>query len=294
MSLFSSKEDDMQRRFYIDFENTSFLQTSKVQAEAPPYRLNWRCEILLTRNQEAIKGKRILDLASHDGMFSYACLKLGASHVTGVEGRESLVKSAIDNLTGLGYTQEHFSFIQDDIFDYLARVKPKEFDTILCFGIFYHTIRQIELLREIQRIQPTHFILDTFIQRGVFINPFFIHPSNLLKLIGKVRFRHFLQIPATLKNAKRALSYEPVSPVSIEQGGPCLVFKPEGHVEAWATTDPVDLCAWPTQAFLELVFKSHGFSLKRLHWDKKEIKNWTDIMDYKYGIRASYIAQPLE
>jgi hypothetical protein len=28
--------------------------------EALPYRLNWQCEILLTRNQEAIKGKIIL------------------------------------------------------------------------------------------------------------------------------------------------------------------------------------------------------------------------------------------
>ena len=126
----------MQRRFYIDYENTPFPQTGKIKAETHPYRLNWRCEILLTRNQEAIESKRILDLASHDGMFSYACLKLGASHVTGVEGRENLVKSAIDNLTGLGYTQEHFSFIQDDVFNYLERVKPKEFDTILCFGFF--------------------------------------------------------------------------------------------------------------------------------------------------------------
>jgi hypothetical protein len=50
----------MQRRFYVDYENTPFLQTSKVKAEALPYRLNWQCEILLIRNQEAIKGKIIL------------------------------------------------------------------------------------------------------------------------------------------------------------------------------------------------------------------------------------------
>lgn len=269
----------MQRNFYVDYENTSFLQTSKTGVN--PYRLNWRCEILLTRNQEAIKGKRILDLASHDGRFSYACLKLGASHVTGVEGREHLVKFAMDNLTGLGYTQEHFSFIRDDVFDYLERVKPKEFDTILCFGFFDHTIRQIELIREIKRIQPTHFILDMFIERGIHINPF-----SWLKLIAGVKFRHFFQIPATLEKAK--------GKVSFEKGKTCLVFKPESHLFEGSTIDPVDLSAWPTKAFLELVFKSHGFSLKQLKWDKKEIKNWTKITDYKYGNRASYIAQPLE
>ena len=293
----------MQRRFHIDYGNTPFPQTGKIKLETQPYRLNWRCEILLTRNQEAIEGKRILDLASHDGMFSYACLKLGASHVTGVEGRENLVKSAINNLTGLGYTQEHFSFIQDDVLKYLARVKPKEFDTILCLGIFYHTIRQIELLREIKRIQPTHIILDTYIQRGTFIHPFFFHPYkspfyfhpfNLLKLIARVRLRHFSQIPATLKEVKRTLGYEPLSPGYVEQGGPCLIFRHESHDDEWATIDPIDLSAWPTKSFIEMIFNSNNFSLKQLNWDKKEIKNWTTIEDYKYGNRISYIAQPFE
>ncbi|MBA7566017.1 hypothetical protein ES708_07704 [subsurface metagenome] len=283
----------MKSDFYVNYDNTPFLETGRITAETPPYRLNWRCEILLTRNRQAIKGKRVLDLASHDGTFSYACLKLGASHVTGVEGRENLVKSAIDNLTTLGYTKERFTFIQDDVFDYLKGVKAKEFDTILCLGIFYHTIRQTELLREIKRIQPTYFILDTFMQRGTFVNPSFAHPSNLFKLIGRLRFRHLFHMSKTMGEAKKALSYEPVGPASIARGIPCLVLRPEGHVKEWGTIDPVDLGAWPTQAFLELMFKSHGFSLERLKWDKKAIKNWTFIRDYKDGRRASYIARPL-
>jgi hypothetical protein len=284
----------MKSDFYVNYENTPFLETGKIKSEALSRRLNWRCEILLTRNQVDIKGKRVLDLASHDGMFSYACLKLGASQVTGVEGRENLVKSAIDNLAALGYAKERFTFIQDDVFDYLEGVKPQEFDTILCFGIFYHTIRQAELLREIQRIRPGHFILDTFVQRGMFVNPFFVHPSKLLKVIGRLRLRHLFHMPKTMGDAQKALSYEPVSPVSIARGSPCLVLKPESHVKEWSTTDPADLGAWPTQAFLELIFKSHGFSLKRLIWDKKDIRDWTSLQDYKSGYRASYTARPLD
>lgn len=284
----------MKSDFYVDYENTPFLETGKIKAELLPYRLNWRCEIMLTRNRQAIKGKRVLDLASHDGMFSHACLKLGASHVTGVEGRKPLIKSAIDNLTTLGYTKERFTFIQDDVFDYLKGVKTQEFDTILCFGIFYHTIRQTELLREIKRIRPGNFILDTFVQRGFFVNPFFVHPSKLLKVIGRLRLRHLFHMPKTMGEAKKALSYEPVSPVSIARGSPCLVLKPESNVEAWGTIDPADLGAWPTQAFLELMFKSHGFSLKRLRWDKKDIRDWTSLQDYKSGYRASYLARPLD
>jgi len=156
----------METGFQVNYENTPFLQTSETGPH--PNRLNWRCEILLTRNQKAIKGKRILDLASHDGRFSWACLELGANHVTGVEGRQHLVESATDNLMGLGYKPEEFTFIQGDIFDYLPGVKPQEFDTILCLGFFYHTVRQIELLSEIKRIQPKFMVLDTYIAKGVF------------------------------------------------------------------------------------------------------------------------------
>lgn len=269
----------MKESFYIDFKNTNFPQTSHVGSK--PNRLNWRCEILLTRNQEAIKGKKILDLASHDGRFTYACLKLGARHVSGVEGREYLVKYAIDNLTDLGYTQEQYSFIQDDIFNYLVKVKPKEFDTILCFGIFDHTIRQIELVREIKRIQPAHLILDMFIERGNFINPF-----SWLKLIYGVRFRHFRQMTESVEKAKDT--------VNIAKGKSCLVFRPESHEREDATIDPVDIIARPTKSFLELIFRSYGFSIKRLNWNKKEIADRAIVRDYLFGTRAAYIAQPLE
>ena len=48
----------MEIRFQVNYENTPFLQTSNIHAH--PNRLNWRSEILITRNQEAIRGKRII------------------------------------------------------------------------------------------------------------------------------------------------------------------------------------------------------------------------------------------
>ncbi len=114
----------------VNFQNTPFLETSKTAAYSN--RLNWRCELLLTRNQSVIKNKRILDLASHDGRFSWACLKLGAKHVTGVEARAYLVESSIKNLNSLGIDSANFEFICGDIFDCLANFEPEQFDTILC------------------------------------------------------------------------------------------------------------------------------------------------------------------
>lgn len=284
----------MKTDFYVDYKNSPFLETGKITPETFPNRLNWRCEILLARNRAAIAGKRVLDLASHDGVFSYACLQLGASHVTGVEGRESLIKSAIGNLTALGCPPERFAFIQGDVFDYLKGVKAGEFDTILCFGIIYHTIRQTELLTEVKRIRPDFLILDTFLQRGYFVNPYFFSFPNLLKLISRVRPRHFRRMSKSMGDAKNVLSYEPVGPASFARESPCLVLRPEIDVREWGTMESFKLGAWPTQAFLELMFRSHGFSLERLKWDKKEIKDWTAIGDYKDGRRASYLARPLD
>ena len=88
-------------KFSVDFQGTPFLETSRVYATAS--YLNHTCEVLLTRNLHAIRNKNILDIASHDGTYSYACLQLGAKHVLGVEPRPHLVHDAIENLTSLSH-----------------------------------------------------------------------------------------------------------------------------------------------------------------------------------------------
>ena len=272
-------------KFYINYKSLPFLKTSKTAAFSN--RLNWRCEILLTRNQDAIKDKKILDLASHDGRFSYACLKLGASHVTGIEDRSHLVKNARENLINLGCEQKNFTFFQDDVFNYLPKVKSGEFDTILCFGFFYHTIRQVELLKEIKRIQPRYFILDTMIEKDLIEKD--LSKRNILfrpiALIPTIKLKHFVKIDSTtIKKLKNVVS-------TTKENKACLVFKDEDHTIEGHTIDRIDLIAWPTQSFIELFFKKQGFNFKQLYWDKQEINNWDYITDYKNGKRISYIAQ---
>lgn len=145
--------------FYINFQTTPFLKSSITGAS--PNRLNWRAQILLAENQSLLQNKRVLDLGSHDGRFSYACLKLGAKSITGIEGRPHLVNNANANLKQLGYSSEQYQFIQGDVFEELPAIRRGSFDTILCFGFFYHTIRQADLLTEIVRMRPNNLILDT-------------------------------------------------------------------------------------------------------------------------------------
>jgi SAM-dependent methyltransferase len=155
--------------FFIDFGTSQFLKSSVTGAS--PNRLNWRAQVLLVENQSLVQNKRVLDLGSHDGRFSYACLKLGARSITGIEGRPHLVNNSISNLKQLGYSPGQYEFIQGDVFDELPRIKSGSFDTVLCFGFFYHTTRQAELLAQIVRIQPANLILDTTVDliRGSYL-----------------------------------------------------------------------------------------------------------------------------
>ena len=80
-------------------------------------RLNARYNVILEPLRKEIEGKTVLDLASHDGRWSFAVLTLGAKHVFGVEYRQDLIdfrSPAFDTID-----QRRFQFMQGDVFDAL-------------------------------------------------------------------------------------------------------------------------------------------------------------------------------
>jgi hypothetical protein len=66
----------------------------------------------------------VLDLASHDGRYSFAALKSGAAHVTGVEVRQSLIDGAQDAFAFYGQDPKTYGFLRGDVFEVLAQ--PQE------------------------------------------------------------------------------------------------------------------------------------------------------------------------
>ncbi|MBE9039556.1 class I SAM-dependent methyltransferase [Oscillatoriales cyanobacterium LEGE 11467] len=128
-------------------------------------RFNWRCENLLTRHQEIIKDKVVLDLACNTGRLSYPCLVLGAKKVIGIEARQELIERGKQNLQNTEYKSK-MEFIKADIFDYLSSASPQQFDVILCFGFLYHTVRQVDFFREVKRLSPQTTIIDTNVAKN--------------------------------------------------------------------------------------------------------------------------------
>ncbi|HKZ10553.1 MAG TPA: hypothetical protein VJL61_07590 [Rhodanobacteraceae bacterium] len=69
-----------------------FFSTS--QTSPFPDRLNARHAAIIEANAYRLANKRVLDIASHDGRWSFAALKAGAAHVTGIETPAELIANA--------------------------------------------------------------------------------------------------------------------------------------------------------------------------------------------------------
>jgi len=140
-----------------------FYETSETAASAQ--RLNLRHHAMIDNNRETLAGARVLDLASHDGRWSFAALKAGAAHVTGVEARRPLVDKARKTFAEYGVPTDTYDFIRGDMFQVLRR-QQFDVDVVLCFGFVYHTLRYPELFRAMMDARPRHVLLDTKVIRA--------------------------------------------------------------------------------------------------------------------------------
>ena len=125
-----------------------------------PARLNKRHYLMIQANKEHFPGARVLDLGSHDGRWSFAAIKAGAAHVTGVEPRAHLVSNARDSFLHYGVPNDQYSFVEADAFEFLGKCRS-DYVVVLCLGVLYHTWRHVDLLGSISGLSPRAIIIDT-------------------------------------------------------------------------------------------------------------------------------------
>lgn len=144
-------------RFFDAFPR--FADTSKTGPSLE--RLNARYRVLLEDHRALFEGARVLDLASHDGRFSFAALHTGVAEVVGIEHDRELVEAANANFAAYDVDPSRFRFVCRDLFegfDDLGR-----FDVVLCFGILYHVNDHLHLLSNIAAVEPKTVLIDTHI-----------------------------------------------------------------------------------------------------------------------------------
>ncbi len=148
-----------------------FLSSSATRPERE--RLNQRHRALIESNAEVIAERRILDIASHDGRWSFAAYRAGAQSVFGIEARRHLIDAARNIMREYGVPDKRVESLQGDVLTELDRLQAGRFDTVFCFGFLYHTIDHMPLLRKIALLKPKHLIIDTQIS---------IRPANIIEI----------------------------------------------------------------------------------------------------------------
>jgi predicted nicotinamide N-methyase len=143
---------------------TRFLETSETGRPGKRReRFNGRYLALIHANRDLIRGARVLDLASHDGRWSFAALKNGAASVTGIEHKPGLVTKSHENMEFYDLPRSSYEFVLGDMFERIDDLG--QFDVVFCFGVFYHVNDHMLLLSKIARRDPTVLIMDTNISQ---------------------------------------------------------------------------------------------------------------------------------
>jgi hypothetical protein len=137
-----------------------FFETSTTSARRD--RLNLRYEAIVGQNADIFPGARVLDIASHDGRWSFAALQAGAAEVTGIEARDDLARAAGETFAHYGVDEGRYRFVVGDVLDVLAR-EAFQADVVLCLGFLYHTLRYGELMHRIRAVNPRFLVVDTIV-----------------------------------------------------------------------------------------------------------------------------------
>ncbi|MBC7156888.1 MAG: methyltransferase domain-containing protein [Rhodobacteraceae bacterium] len=129
--------------------------------DATVARLNRRHALIVEPFVPWLKGARVLDLACHDGRWSYALAAAGAAEVVGVEGRQELI-DRFAHFPQTGF-KGRVSLRRDDIFADLEarRARGERFDVVALYGIFYHVMDHFRLLRLVKALGPKLVIIDS-------------------------------------------------------------------------------------------------------------------------------------
>ncbi len=141
-----------------------FSETSSTAAQKT--RLNLRHLAIIEENADVLRGRTVVDIASHDGRWSYAALEAGASHVIGIEGRRRLIDNAVKTFTDKGVPESQYEFIKGDVHRKLFKPEITG-QVVLCLGFLYHTARYVELMSGIRSTGAEYVIVDTRVLEDV-------------------------------------------------------------------------------------------------------------------------------
>lgn len=138
-----------------------FLAEGGAYSEYGMRRLDLRKGYILDAFDADIAGARVLDLAAHDGRWSYALAAAGAREVVAIEARPELV-ARFEDFPDTPF-KSHVDLRVGDLYDGLDDLTRagESFDVVALYGIFYHVMDHMRILRQIRELGAGLVIIDS-------------------------------------------------------------------------------------------------------------------------------------
>ena len=128
-------------------------------------RLRYRYDLLFRDMGHLFEGKRVVDIGSHDGRWSFCALQHGASFVMGIEAHDDTIEHGVANYRQYGIAEDKFKFLAGDVFKVIQKLDPdrpgERFDIGLCLGFLYHTTRHFETIEQLCRLGCRTLLVET-------------------------------------------------------------------------------------------------------------------------------------
>ena len=158
-------------------------------------RMNARYDFIVEPFAADIEGAKVLDIASHDGRWSYALAGAGAAQVHGIEARAELIEQ-FDAFPETDFKQR-VTFKHGDLFEQLDRLiaEKAQFDVVALYGIFYHVMDHYGLLARVKKLCPNVVIVDSE----------FMSKSNPMVQINRERTDNVLNATGQLEDQETTL-----------------------------------------------------------------------------------------
>lgn len=150
---------------YVDFALEHFDQCNPITFESTDKnhslaRLNKRHIAVMQTMPDIFKNANVLDIACANCRWSFASIKSGAKHVTGIEPRETSLTNGINLFEKYNVDKSSYTFLNGDAFTLLPTL-DKNYDVVLLMGFLAHVFDQPRLISNIAKLSPKYLIVDS-------------------------------------------------------------------------------------------------------------------------------------